>query len=133
MPTEYVNPKEATSILGVTHATLRNWVHKGQIDYIRTAGGQYRYNTTDYINSKKTQRCTYVPRRKSTVEKEAKGILYARVSSSKQKDDMQRQIEELQEHYPTYNVVRDICSGLKYKGILESAKNGNIQEVVAAH
>ena len=69
---------------------------------------------------------------------ETKGAIYARVSSKKQEDDLERQIKSLQEVYPGYLVYRDICSGLNYKRkgltrLLEHVQSGAIKTVVVAH
>ena len=56
------------------------------------------------------------------------------MSSSKQKDDLQRQVQEMQSKYPGH----DVASGLNFKRkglkrLLESVQDGNIQEIVVAH
>ena len=66
------------------------------------------------------------------------GAIYARVSSNKQKDDLERQIKNLQTKYPSYKVYRDICSGLKYKRkglerLLDDTQKGIVKEIVVAH
>jgi hypothetical protein len=42
-------------------------------------------------------------------------IIYARVSSAKQKDDLEREKEELQTFYPEHELITDIGSGLNFK------------------
>ena len=113
-------PKELSKLLGVTNECLRIWSNEGKIKFTVTEGGHRRY--------------IY-----KVVEKdERKSIIYARVSSSKQKNDLQRQVDYLQESFPDYEVVTDIGSGLNFKRkgllrILESLFAGNIKEVVVAH
>jgi predicted site-specific integrase-resolvase len=65
-------------------------------------------------------------------------IIYARVSSSKQSQDLKRQEKYLKTKYPTAELKSDIGSGLNYKrtgfrAILQSLFKGNIKEVVVAH
>ena len=65
-------------------------------------------------------------------------IIYSRVSSNKQKEDLQRQTEYLQTKYPEHQSITDIGSGINFnrKGlrqILEGVFKGNITEVVVAH
>ena len=43
---------------------------------------------------------------------ERRGAIYCRVSSGKQKDDLQRQIEHMQQAYPGYAIFKDVTSGL---------------------
>jgi len=69
-----------------------------------------------------------------------KGVIYARVSSSHQKEagDLQRQVEDLQESYPEHNVIKDIGSGLNFKrpglqALLEQVYSGTVSEVVVRH
>ena len=69
-----------------------------------------------------------------------KGVIYARVSSSHQKEagDLKRQIEDLQESYPEYNVIKDVGSGLNFKrpglqALLEQVYSGTVSEVVVRH
>ena len=57
-----------------------------------------------------------------------KKVIYARVSSAKQKDDLQRQIQDLQREFPNHIVVKEIASGLNFKrktfnSLLERGKN----------
>ena len=69
-----------------------------------------------------------------------KGVIYARVSSSHQKEagDLKRQVEDLQESYPEYNVIKDVGSGLNFKrpglqALLEQVYSGTVSEVVVRH
>ena len=45
----YVPSREASRILGVHPQTLRKWAREGRIDYIRTEGGQRRYDVDSYL------------------------------------------------------------------------------------
>ena len=64
-----------------------------------------------------------------------RSYIYARVSSAKQKGDLDRQIQDLQEAYPGHIVIRDIASGVNFKRkglqtILEHVLSGLVNEVV---
>jgi hypothetical protein len=66
------------------------------------------------------------------------GAIYCRVSSSKQKDDLERQIEAMCKEFPLHKVYKDIGSGLNYrrKGLsrlLEHVQARMVKEVVVAH
>ena len=52
----YVNPKEASEILGVSIQTLRRWAKQGKIQYITTKGKHRRYKikVTEEIDRKKS-------------------------------------------------------------------------------
>jgi predicted site-specific integrase-resolvase len=71
-------------------------------------------------------------------QQEKTKIIYARVSPNHQKEDLQRQIHDLQAAYPDHELISDIGSGLNYhrKGfqrLLERVYEGAIDEVVVTH
>jgi len=77
-------------------------------------------------------------RERSITKKEKIKICYCRVSSNKQKEDLERQKNYMKDKFPTYQIIEDIGSGLNYnrKGlqeILEKAINGEIEELVIAY
>ncbi|MDJ0650979.1 MAG: IS607 family transposase [Xenococcaceae cyanobacterium MO_188.B19] len=117
---KYVTPKEASQRLGVAISTLRRWDKEGKIRSIRTPGGQRRFCIEEY-------------------EKDEKPIvLYARVSSNSQKDDLERQVEFLQSKYPEGELVKEIGSGLNFKrrrllSILERIYKSDISMLVVAY
>jgi predicted site-specific integrase-resolvase len=72
-----------------------------------------------------------------TNKREKENIIYIRVSSRKQSEDLKRQQDYLVDKFPGYRVVSDIGSGINFKrkgflSILEQVKNGNVQQVVVA-
>lgn len=86
---KYYSSKTVTKILGVTAQTLRNWDKEGKLkpSYIKSNG--YRYYSEDSILS-------YTQERKT--KKNLNVIGYARVSSKKQEDDLNRQIDYLKQY-----------------------------------
>ncbi len=65
-------------------------------------------------------------------------MLYARVSSRKQQDDLERQIRYLRSKEPNAKLISDIASGLNFqrkglKTILERCLQGDKLTVVVAH
>ena len=113
-------PGELSKLLGVSNECLRNWHNEGKIKSITTQGGHRRYI---YENMEKDER---------------KSIIYARVSSRKQSNDLQRQLNYLKEQFPDHEDITDIGSGLNFKRkgllrILELLFAGNVKEVVVAH
>ena len=107
---KYYSSKDVTKILGVTAQTLRNWDKEGKLKPSYTKSNGYRYYSEDVILS-------YTQERKT--KKDVNDVLYARVSSKKQQDDLERQISNLKEYakdkYEKYDVISDIGSGINYE------------------
>ena len=107
---KYYSSKDVTKILGVTAQTLRNWDKEGKLKPSYTKSNGYRYYSEDVILS-------YTQERKT--KKDINVVLYARVSSKKQQDDLERQISNLKEYakdkYEKYDVISDIGSGINYE------------------
>lgn len=73
----------------------------------------------------------------TTSQNKAK-IIYARVSSKGQSNDLDQQIKYLRTRYPNYELIQDIGSGLNFrrkglKALLERLLSGEIEEIVIAH
>lgn len=118
----YVKSKVAREYFGVSNDTLRHWTRDGKIEFIRVGTGPRLFKLPE-----SPERA--IERRK---------ILYCRVSSNKQKEDLTRQIKYLQDKYPGYEVVKEIASGINFKrkalqGILDASLKGMVSEVVVAH
>ena len=106
---KYYSAKTVTKILGVTAQTLRNWDKENKLKptYVKSNG--YRYYSEDSILS-------YTQERKT--KKDLNVIGYARVSSKKQTDDLERQVNNLKIYldnkYKSYDIITDIGSGINY-------------------
>jgi predicted site-specific integrase-resolvase len=85
--------------LGLHPHTLRKYADEGKIESIKNEAGQRLYNVESYVSG--ATRITTV--------------CYCRVSSTKQKDDLQRQVEFMRERYPDAEIIQDIGSGLNFK------------------
>jgi len=130
MDEKYISGAKVKKLLGVTDATLRGWADTGKIKSFITPGGQRRYEVSDLFKGPSNVNTT-------VVEKPKQGIVYARVSSGKQRDDLDRQVAFLRIKYPDHIVITDIASGINWKRkglktILELANKGDIYEVVVA-
>lgn len=126
----YVKSKQATQQLGITDVTLREWANSGKIKFIRvTEGGNRLYDIESFFKDRAV---------KSEEPTTKKSYIYCRVSSSSQKDDLERQINYLTKKYPKHEVVKDIASGINFKRkglnkILADTMQGLVKEVVVAH
>ena len=78
-------------------------------------GKQKMYNVEKYLKNKNIEDITI---------KDKKKICYCRVSSKKQEGDLNNQIEMMQKLYSTYEIIKDIGSGLNYerKGLKKNSK-----------
>jgi putative resolvase len=81
---EVLRPKDVCEKLGISYTTLRDYVRRGYIKPVLTPGGKWRFREEDVD-------------RLVGIIKQRRVILYARVSSSSQKDDLERQIRALEE------------------------------------
>ena len=123
---KYYSAKEVTKILGVTAQTLRNWDKQNKLKPSYTKSNGYRYYSEESILS-------YTQERKT--KKEINVIGYARVSSKKQEDDLNRQIDNLNKYisnkYTSFEIISDIGSGINYSkpGLLKLIDKINRKEV----
>ena len=118
----YVNTREAIRKLGVHPNTLRNWANGNKIKHIKTPGGQRLYDVDDFFGQRK----------------EAAEICYCRVSSYKQKDDLERQVQFMRNRFPNATIVKDIGSGINFKrkslkAVLDKAMRGHSIKLISAH
>lgn len=118
----YVTLREAKKQLGLHPNTLRKYADEGIIETIKTPSGQRRFNVESFINQKQNSLQT---------------ILYCRVSSARQKDDLKNQKNYLLSKYPGEEIVFDIGSGLNFKrkglrSILERLLQGHSIKLVVA-
>ena len=118
----YEASRIACKRLGVHENTLRSWANAGKIDHIRTESGQRRYDVDAFL-------CGHGS---------SADVCYCRVSSRKQKDDLERQSGFMRERFPKAEIVTDIGSGLNFKrpglrSLLERAMRGDKLRVVVAH
>jgi len=119
-----LRPKEVCQRLGISYATLREYVKKGYIKPVILQSGKWRFREED------------VEKLMGIVRKR-KVILYARVSS--QKDDLINQVKYLEENVKEYDqVITDIGSGLnmKRKGFIKLLRmilNNEVSKIVIAY
>ena len=79
---KYYSIHEFSKIIGVSAQTLRNWDSNGKLHPHHTTTSGYRYHSDEQIN----QVMNVKPKNRIIIG-------YCRVSSHKQKDDLERQIE----------------------------------------
>ena len=118
-------------MIGVTQQTLRNWDKRGKLKPHYVSTGRYRYYSQVQLNE--------LMRKKL---KERIVVGYVRVSSSKQKDDLERQIENVKMYMLargySFEIISDIGSGINYnkKGLnqlLELVVSSRVEKIVVLH
>ena len=127
---QYLSVKRTRELLGVSSQTLRNWDAEGKIRSARPqpGSGHRMYNKQDVLN------ITGGP----LPAEEKQKVAYCRVSSKKQKDDLDRQKDFFRHNYPGHRVVADIGSGINWKRkglqtILELSMRGELEELLVNH
>mmetsp|Transcript_4760 Transcript_4760/g.14411 ORF Transcript_4760/g.14411 Transcript_4760/m.14411 type:complete len:223 (-) Transcript_4760:1392-2060(-) len=123
---------QAKKVLGVSDATLRLWADTGAFPSFRTPGGTRLYQLDKFLQDRGALE------KVSELKEEKQKICYCRVSSSNQKDDLQRQIKYMQDKFPDHKIITDIGSGINFKrpglrAILELSGKGVVSEVVVAY
>ena len=131
-----VRLKEAARYLGVHPDTLRRWANSGKIKVSgRTVGGQRLFDLNEISSTTKSPTNRILKQKKPT-------IAYARVSSHDQKQDLQRQVEQLQlfcsSNGWSFEIIKDLGSGMNYnkkglKNLIKQLCNQEIGRIVVTH
>ena len=123
--------KEVLDLLKITRQTLTKYVKTGMIRTTTLPNGRYDYNNDDVykIFNKGVERKTY---------------LYARVSTPKQKADLENQIAMLKQFcfsngYRISGIYSDIASGISFEKrrdffrLLDEVLDGRVEKVVITY
>ncbi len=101
-------PREACRRLGIHFVTLKRWIYSGKIRAVKTPTGRWMIPESE------------IERIIGGGEgvKEVRAVIYARVSSSDQKSDLERQVQYLTQYctvkgYRVVVILSDVASGLK--------------------
>jgi predicted site-specific integrase-resolvase len=114
---KYYSIGEFAKIIQITEQTLRNWDKNNILKPHHTTDYGKRFYSQEQLNN-------YVGI-KTHIQPDKKIIGYCRVSSNKQKDDLERQIENVKTYMIArgyqFDIISDIGSGINYnkKGLLE--------------
>lgn len=117
---KYYPINKFAKIIGVTSQTLRNWENSGKLIPHHRSDSGYRYYSEDQLHQIVGERN----------DKVRPTIGYCRVSSYKQKDDLERQVENMRlylmaQGHP-FEIITDIGSGINYT---KSGLNTLIQKI----
>jgi len=124
-------PRELGKLIGRTTQTLQLWDRKGLLKAHRTPTNRRYYTHDQYLQ---------VIGQKA---KEQKIVVYCRVSSAGQKNDLESQKKAVEQFCiaagkPVALWLQDIGSGLNYKrknfiALMEMVEQGEVSEIVIAH
>lgn len=129
---KYYSIREFSKILGVSAQTLRNWDAKGKLHPHHTSSNGYRYYSQEQLNQ--------VMNIKPNLDRLVIG--YCRVSSNKQKDDLERQIENMKMYLTAqgkpYEIITDIGSGINYnnkglKELIQRITQNKVEKIVVLY
>ncbi|ARM76677.1 IS607 family transposase [Acidianus manzaensis] len=121
-----LRPKEVCQRLGISYRTLQDYVKKGIITPVKLPSGKTRFKEED------------IEKLEGIIRKK-KVVLYARVPSNTQKDDLVNQLNYLQSKVQQYDlVISDVSSGLnmKRKGfqkLLRMILNNEVSKIVVTY
>ena len=106
---KYYSIREFSKILGVSAQTLRNWDNNGKLHPHHTTASGYRYYSEEQLNE-----VLHIKPKNNRIT-----MGYCRVSSPKQKEDLERQIENVRTYLlakgEPFEIISDIGSGINYK------------------
>lgn len=127
---KYYRASQAAERLGYNVDYLRTLADAGKIPVIRTPGGQRRYDVQTFIQGAEAE-----------AQSDAVAlppVCYCRVSSRKQRGDLERQVSYLRALYPAAESVRDIGSGRNYKrkgfrAVVDRCRRCDKFQLVIAH
>lgn len=120
--------------IGKTTKTLRNWDKEGKLKPARVEQSGYRYYSQEQWN--------HFLGLKQEHQRQKKIIGYCRVSSVKQKDDLERQIEYVKLYMYakgySFEIITDIGSGINYnkKGLhqlLNMVISSEVEKIVVLY
>ena len=124
---------EFSHLTNIKVKTLQKWDRDGILMAYRTPTNRRYYTHSQYLE--------FTGKKTDDIDK--KIVLYARVSSNKQKDELKHQLEFLYNYsaskgYSIGNCYSDIASGLNYKRknwnrLIDDCANGKISKIIISY
>lgn len=124
--------KQACDYIGVGRTTMYKLIEQDHIQPFRTPGGHYVFDS-EMLDA-------YLGKTSSPEWK--KTVCYCRVSTSKRKDDLKRQVQVCElfcaQNGWSYEVIEDIGSGMNFKKpglakLVQQLVSGKVQRIVVTH
>lgn len=129
---KYYSIGEFAKLIGKTEQTLRNWDKNNTLKPNHVTESGYRYYSQEQLNH-------FFGLKNSKEQQNRRIIGYCRVSSNKQKDDLERQIENVKTYMIArgyqFDIISDIGSGINYnkKGLnqlIELISSSQVEKIV---
>ena len=123
---------EFAKLLGVTQATLRRWDGNGQLPATKSLGGTRYYSDEDLHKALRVNRSPQTKR----------AVIYCRVSSPNQKDDLRSQIQAMETFALGRGLIAEtiaeIGGGMNFSRkhfmkLISGIVNGSVGTVIVAH
>lgn len=123
---------DVAKILDVSTHCIRKWSDAGKLKYRTNAVGTRYFDPDDLWADPEAN--TQAEQKKD----DRNEVFYCRVSSRKQKDDLERQISKAEELYQGIEIIQDIASGLNWKrtglrNLIKRITEGKISTVYVFH
>lgn len=125
-------PGEFGALIGRTTNTLQRWDREGRLKAYRTPTNRRYYTHEQYLE--------YIGQK---ADEDRSVVVYYRVSSSGQKDDLESQRQALEQFCisagkPVDVWMKDIGSGLNYNrkhflALMDMVERGEVAEIIIAH
>lgn len=128
MSQRFYSLREFRKILGITAQTVRNWDASGKLKPHHVGTNGYRYYSEEQLQK--------------IISNNISGkiaIGYCRLSSKKQKDDLERQVEAfrvyLSNNYKRFDIIQDVGSGIDYnrpglKRLIQLINDDKISKII---
>ena len=124
-------PQEFAEMIGISVKTLQRWDRDGKLKAFRTPTDRRYYTYKQYVD--------YM----GNDTKTGKIVIYTRVSTANQRDDLTNQINFLKQYANAKGMIvdeilEDIGSGLNYNRkkwnkLIDDCVNGDIKTIIIAH
>ena len=127
---KYYSIGQFAKLIGKTEQTLRNWDKSGVLKPSHVAPSGFRYYSQEQLNHFLGIK---------NIKQERKIIGYCRVSSNKQKDDLERQVQYVKEYMIAkgyqFEIITDVGSGINYNKqglnkLINMITNNEVEKIV---
>lgn len=131
---KYYTISQFAKLIGKTTQTLRNWDKEGILKPHHVTASGYRYYSQEQLNHFLGLKNQLPPNRKI--------VGYCRVSSNKQKDDLERQINNVKTYMIAkgyqFEIISDIGSGINYNKrglnqLINMVTNSEVEKIVVLY